>query len=135
MSLDVPYGALRFEFVYVVVCRGPNCRARGAMPLRQRLAKLLRGHPTVRLVGYSCFGQCDCGPNVAFFPPGEWYGGLSAADDAERVVRHSTDAAAMGQMPLELPPAEEAEHRRNVEALIRTLEADRGRRRRWWWPF
>src|SRR5689334_9292755 len=42
--------------VYVVVCRGPNCRARGAMPLRRRLVHLLRGDSSVHTLGYSCFG-------------------------------------------------------------------------------
>ena len=54
--------------VYVVVCRGPNCRARGALPLRKRLVELLRHDADVRLLGYSCFGQCDDGPNVASTP-------------------------------------------------------------------
>src|SRR5215469_16140163 len=121
--------------MYVVVCRGPNCRARGAMPLRKRLASLLKGHPDVQLLGYSCFGQCDFGPNVAFYPPGVWYGGLSAPDDAERVVRHATGVEPLSCAALRLPDGERAEHLRNVEDLIRTLERDRVRPRRWWWPF
>lgn len=124
--------------VYVVVCRGPNCRARGALPLRKRLVKLLRQEPAVDLIGYSCFGQCEYGPNVAFFPPGVWYCGLSAPNDADRVVRHATGAQLLDQPPLRLPPEEEPYHLRNIEELVRTLERDRARhqqRRRWWWPF
>ena len=121
--------------VYVVVCRGPNCRARGAMPLRRRLVQLLRGDLTVHTLGYSCFGQCDSGPNVLFFPSEEWYGGLSAPEDAERVVAHARGAAPLSAARLVLPESDRAEHLRNVEELVRTLEADRARPRRWWWPF
>ena len=105
------------------------------MPLRTRLVKLLKHHPDVQLIGYACFGQCDYGPNVAFYPPGEWYGGLSAPGDAERVVRHAMDCASLDG-PLELPEQERTEHLRNIEELIRTRERDRARPRRWaWWPF
>ena len=121
--------------MYVVVCRGPNCRARGALPLRKRLVRLLRHDPEVRLIGYSCFGECDYGPNVAFFPPGEWYGGLSGPGDAERVVRHARGQEPMSQTPLRLPEVERVQHEQNIQELIRTLEADRARPRRWWWPF
>lgn len=120
--------------MYVVVCRGPNCRARGAMPLRGRLAKLLKDDPDLHLLGYSCFGQCDYGPNVAFYPPGEWYGGLAAPEDAERVVRHARGGDPLGSQ-LCLPPDECEMHRRNLAELVRTHERDRARPRRWWWPF
>ncbi|MBV8719479.1 MAG: (2Fe-2S) ferredoxin domain-containing protein [Chloroflexi bacterium] len=122
--------------MYVVVCRGPNCRARGALPLRHRLVKLLKHDPEVRLLGYSCFGQCDYGPNVAFYPPGEWYGGLAERDDAERVVRHARTGETLGPQ-LCLPDGERELHLRNIADLVRTHERDRARRphRHWWWPF
>lgn len=120
---------------YVVVCRGPHCRERGALPLRKRLVELLRREPTTRLVGYACFGQCDFGPNVAFYPEGAWYGGLNAADAAERVARHATGVQALETAPLSLPPPERGEHLRNIAELVRTLERDQLRPRHWWWPF
>ncbi len=123
-----------FRYVYVVVCRGPNCRARGAMPLRERLVRLLKHDPDVRLIGYACFGQCDHGPNVAFYPPGEWYGGLSAPGDAERVVQHARAREPL-ELSLSLPEDERLEHLRNIRELIATAERDRARPRRWWWPF
>jgi NADH-quinone oxidoreductase subunit F/NADP-reducing hydrogenase subunit HndC len=119
----------------VVVCRGPNCRARGALPLRKRLVRLLKQHPGAQLVGYSCFGQCDLGPNVAFYPEGEWYGHLAGPEDAERIVRHALVGAPVGDSPLQLPEAERDEHLRNIADLVKTLERDRARRGRWWWPF
>src|SRR5712692_3906477 len=75
---------------YIVVCRGPNCRERGGLGLRKRLAALLKGDERARLVGYNCFGQCDFGPNLAFYPEAAWYGGLIEAGDAERVIEHAT---------------------------------------------
>jgi (2Fe-2S) ferredoxin len=120
---------------YVVVCRGPNCRARGSAPLRKRLADLLRREPRARLIGYACFGQCDFGPNVAFYPDGTWYGQLNAPDAAERIVRHALGRQELDAPPLDLPATERREHLRNIADLVRTLERDQHRGRRWWWPF
>jgi (2Fe-2S) ferredoxin len=104
------------------------------MPLRKRLVKLLKDDPEVRLLGYACFGQCDYGPNVAFYPPGEWYGGLSATGDAERVVEHARQCTPLAG-PLQLPEQERLEHLRNIEELVETFERDQSGRHRWWWPF
>jgi (2Fe-2S) ferredoxin len=121
--------------MYVVVCRGPNCRERGALPLRKRLVELLRHEPDAHLLGYSCFGQCDFGPNVAFYPEGTWYGGLMGAEAAERVVKHATSGEPLEGRPLALLEPERTEHLRNIAEIVRTLERDRARVRRWWWPF
>jgi (2Fe-2S) ferredoxin len=122
---------------YVVVCRGPNCRERGAIPLRKKLHQLLRDEPATQLLGYACFGQCDYGPNVAFYPEGAWYGGLTDVDAAERVVRHATGIQPLDGLPLVLPDHERQEHLANMAELVSTLERDRARRRArpWWWPF
>ncbi|HEV7664206.1 MAG TPA: (2Fe-2S) ferredoxin domain-containing protein [Chloroflexota bacterium] len=120
---------------YVVVCRGPHCREKGSLTLRKRLVHLLKGERRAQLIGYACFGRCDLGPNVAFFPEGEWYGGLAAPDAAERVVRHATVAQPIGSPPLDLPSAERTEHLRNINELIATIERDRARPRRRWWFF
>ena len=119
---------------YIVVCRGPNCRQRGSLSLRQQLRRLLDGSASTRLIGYACFGQCDYGPNVAFYPEGQWFGGLHAADAAERVVRHARGLQSLEE-PLALPDLDRAEHLRNIAELVSTLERDRQRPRRWWWPF
>ncbi len=122
---------------YVVVCRGPNCRERGGMPLRHRLVALLRREPSASLLGYACFGQCDYGPNVAFYPEGAWYGGLDTSDAADRVLRHATGVQALAGPPLRLPEVERREHLANIAELVMTIERDAARRarRRWWWPF
>jgi (2Fe-2S) ferredoxin len=121
---------------YLVVCRGPNCRERGGRSLRARLAQLVRGQPGARVLGYACFGQCDHGPNVAFYPAGDWYGGLSQPDAAERVLAHATGAAPLGQPPLVMDADERAQHLRNIAELVALDEGARAApRHRWWWPF
>jgi (2Fe-2S) ferredoxin len=116
---------------YVVVCRGPHCRERGSLPLRQRLVQLLRGQAQARLVGYACFGQCEHGPNVAFYPEGVWYGGLSQSGDAQRVVQHALGLERLRQPALVLPEDEQREHLANIAELIGTLEKD-SMRPPWW---
>ena len=120
---------------YVVVCRGPHCRERGGLPLRKRLVQLLQAAPSARLIGYACFGQCELGPNVAFYPEGVWYGGLHDATAAERVVRHATGEQPLSDPPLALPESERQQHLRNIAELVATFGRDRARPRRWWWPF
>jgi len=120
---------------YLIVCRGPNCRENGGVALRRRLVHLLKDKPGPRLAGYSCFGQCDFGPNVAVFPDGVFFGGLRQPDDAERLIRHVLGDEALTVMPLLLEPTERAEHLKNIAELVATLERDRARPRRWWWPF
>jgi (2Fe-2S) ferredoxin len=104
------------------------------MPLRQRLAGLLQGRQDVRLIGYACFGQCELGPNVAFLPQEEWFGGLSDAGAAERVAAYPGGGAEPGER-LTLPEAEKREHLRNMAELIGTIERDSRPGKRWWWPF
>lgn len=111
---------------YVVVCRGPHCRENGGLPLRQRLVELLADDATVGLAGYACFGQCDEGPNVAFFPDGDWYGHLDDRDAAARVARHALGGPPPGDA-LRLPDEERTLHLRNMAELIQTLDADRAR--------
>lgn len=98
---------------------------------------LLRGQTRLGLVGYACFGQCEHGPNVAIYPEGAWYGGLSRETDAERVVQHATAGRPLEAEQLALPEEERAGHLRNIAELIETLEKDRARRARGprWWPF
>jgi len=126
------------ESTYVVVCRGPNCREQGGLGLRKRLRQLLgRNDVSVRLVGYSCFGQCDNGPNVVFFPSDEWRGKLRA-DDAAAVLEYARVGGSAPGRLLEPSADERAQHLANIGELVATVERDRAARsraRRWWWPF
>jgi (2Fe-2S) ferredoxin len=107
------------------------------MRLRTRLARLIHGRNDIGLIGYACFGLCEFGPNVAFFPEGAYFGGLEAEDDAQRVVDHAAGTRALADLPLPMSIEERAAHRRNVEDLIALAERERNgrKRRRWWWPF
>jgi (2Fe-2S) ferredoxin len=98
--------------------------------------EVARGQDQVRLLGYACFGQCDDGPNVVFYPAGEWYGGLCQGDAAERVLAHARGEAALPQPPLVLEANERIQHLRNIAELVALDERARAApRRRWWWPF
>lgn len=105
------------------------------MPLRKRLAALLKGHPAVSLLGYNCFGQCDHGPNVLFMPQEQWYGRLKEPDAAERVVAHAVDEAPMDRPPLPVPSGERDLHLRNVEELIQAVTPPLESSNRRWWQF
>ena len=126
------------ETTYVVVCRGPNCREQGGLGLRKRLLQLLgRDDASVRLLGYSCFGQCDHGPNVVIFPSNEWRGKLRLDDAAALVEYARGNGLAPGRL-LEPTAEERAQHLANIGELVATVERDRAARsraRRWWWPF
>ena len=107
---------------YIVVCRGPNCRERGGLGLRRRLTALLKGEQRASLVGYNCFGQCDFGPNLAFYPEGAWYGGLIDADAAERAVKHATSGA-----PMRARRSSSGRSRRRNAGMTTRLLCSRGR--------
>jgi (2Fe-2S) ferredoxin len=128
---------LEREPSYVIVCRGPSCRERGGLPLRSRLVTLLRSEVRARVIGYACFGQCDDGPNVAFYPEGTWYGRLCEPDSAEQVVAHAIGQARLAAAPLQLPDPDRREHLRNIAELVSLNERGRAAAatRRWWWPF
>ncbi len=134
---DAPMRSIQGEQTrYVVICRGPNCRERGGRELRKRLISLVRGRASPRLLGYACFGQCDYGPNVVFFPDDTWRGQLRAAD-AEALLEHAPEA--LPGACLDPPAAERREHLANIAELVATVERDiarrAGGRRWWWWPF
>jgi (2Fe-2S) ferredoxin len=121
---------------YVVVCRGPHCREHGSLTLRKGLARVMGKREDVRVLGYACFGQCERGPNVVFFPDGEWFGGLNGPNDAEMVAAHATNERPLTALPLSLPDEERQQHLKNIADLIETIERQPPRKRRqWWWPF
>ncbi|MGI9146314.1 MAG: hypothetical protein ACR2IK_07195 [Chloroflexota bacterium] len=99
------------------------------------MVELLRREPTVRLLGYACFGQCDFGPNVAFVPEAAWYGDLSADDAADRVARHALGTQALEAKPLSVPEPERSQHLQNIAELVSVVERESLRKPRWWWPF
>lgn len=121
---------------YLVICRGPHCRHRGAGTLRARLARVLRGREDLRVAGYACFGLCEHGPNVLLYPEGVWFGGLARPGDAERLVRRADGGRAPELVQLPVFPAEREEHLVNAAEVIRNLDPlTQPSRGRWRWPF
>jgi (2Fe-2S) ferredoxin len=69
----------------------PCCAARGSRDLlaafQAELAR--RGYPSgVKVSGSTCLTSCQCGPTVAVFPEGIWYGKVTEADVAELFDAH-----------------------------------------------
>jgi sirohydrochlorin cobaltochelatase len=72
---------------HVAVCTNQTCAAMGAPAVLERLRQETRDSEDcdARVTRTSCLGQCGDGPNVAVYPDGVWYQGVTA-DDATRIV-------------------------------------------------
>ena len=98
-------GALRWERpaarvrdydAHVLVCKGGDCKKRGAKDVRKALKGGLRSagmNGDIRVDSVDCFGLCKHGPNVVVYPSGTWYLGLAEGDVPEVVERHLKDGA------------------------------------------
>jgi len=67
---------------YVLVCRGPNCKAQGAVEVREALRKALAESEAsdVVVLPYTCFDLCGRGPNAVIYPDGQWFEALGLGD-------------------------------------------------------
>lgn len=67
---------------YLLVCRGPNCRAQGSAEVRETLRRQLTavGGADVLVLPYNCFGLCGRGPNAVLYPDGDWFEALACRD-------------------------------------------------------
>jgi len=74
---------------HVLVCRGPDCAARGAQDVYTALADAVheRGlSDEVTQTQCGCVGPlCGGGPVVCCYPSGAWYASVTAGDAAEMV--------------------------------------------------
>ncbi|MCC6077154.1 ferredoxin [Pseudomonas sp. GCM10022188] len=76
----------------VLLCNGPRCIRRGALPLwktlRERLkaAGRLECEGGVHLTRTQCQFPCDQGPTLSVYPAGTWYR-VSSEDDVQRLVQ------------------------------------------------
>ena len=97
--------------VHIFVCtndRGegttlPCCAARGGRELlaafQAEMAK--RGYPRgVKISGSTCLTSCQCGPTVAVYPEGTWYGGVAASDVPELFDAHLTESGPVKRLLL-----------------------------------
>jgi len=129
---------------YVLVCRGPNCKAQGSTEVRERLAALIdaakRESPEADVVvlPYTCFDRCGRGPNVVVYPEGVWYEAVSEAD-VQDVARHVLGGAPAEHLRADVPARHAAEYAELFAELIPEIEAEVDKRKRppkkGWWPF
>jgi sirohydrochlorin cobaltochelatase len=77
---------------HVAVCTNQTCAAAGAPAVLERLRQETRDSEScdARVTRTSCLGQCGDGPNVAVYPDGVWYQGVTP-DDADRIVSSHLD--------------------------------------------
>lgn len=72
----------------MLVCKGGDCKKRGAKDVRVAFKSELRAagmNGEVRVDTVDCLGLCKHGPNAVVYPPGTWYLGLHE-DDAHEIV-------------------------------------------------
>ncbi|TBU75523.1 (2Fe-2S) ferredoxin domain-containing protein [Phytopseudomonas daroniae] len=75
----------------VLLCNGPRCTRRGALPLwkalreRVKAAGRLECDGGVHITRTQCQFPCDQGPTLSVYPPGAWYRIRSEADVARLV--------------------------------------------------
>jgi (2Fe-2S) ferredoxin len=129
---------------YLLVCRGPDCKAQGSQALREAVraqiaAARARGEGAVEVVvlPYTCFDRCGRGPNAVVYPDGVWYEGLEAAD-LPAVVRHVLGGPIADSLLADVADSHRAEYAALFAELIPEIEAEEGptiHRGRGWWPF
>ncbi|MOA42245.1 Ferredoxin, 2Fe-2S [compost metagenome] len=70
----------------VLLCNGPRCTRRGALPLWKMLREQLKAAGKLECTGgvhltrTQCQFPCDQGPTLSVYPPGAWYQVRSEAD-------------------------------------------------------
>ena len=75
----------------VLLCNGPRCTRRGALPLWKSLREQLKAAGKlecdggVHITRAQCQFPCDQGPTLSVYPPGAWYQVRNQAD-LERIV-------------------------------------------------
>lgn len=74
---------------HILVCQNVDCRVRGSDQVMKELAARLaeKGCAGVTVKSYMCFGACQAGPNVVFYPERTWYAGVKL-EDVDAVVNY-----------------------------------------------
>jgi (2Fe-2S) ferredoxin len=86
-----PGAKVRDYNAHVLICKGGDCKKRGAKDVRKTLKDELRERGMagdVRVDSVDCLGLCKHGPNAVVYPGGVWYLGLEKGDVPEVVERH-----------------------------------------------
>ena len=91
LARSKPGAKVREHEAHVLVCRGGDCKKRGAKEVRAAFKSGLRAagmNGDVRVDSVDCLGLCKHGPNSIVYPSGTWYLGLIEDDVPEIVERH-----------------------------------------------
>jgi (2Fe-2S) ferredoxin len=106
-TLAKPDAKVRDYDAHVLVCKGGDCKKRGAKDVQRALKDELRAsgmNRDVRLDSVDCLGLCKHGPNAIVYPSGTWYLGLIESDAPEIVENHLKNGEPVEHLAAELRP-------------------------------
>jgi (2Fe-2S) ferredoxin len=110
-TLPRPDAKVRDYEAHVLVCKGSDCKKRGARDVRGALKDELRAQDMnrdVRIDSVDCLGLCKHGPNLIVYPGGTWYLGVTKNDVPELVDQHLKDGEPVEHLAAELRPRKRA---------------------------
>lgn len=96
---------------HVLVCKGGDCKKRGANAVRNALKDELRAegmNRDVRVDSVDCLGLCRHGPNLIVYPGGTWYLSVVEQDVPEIVQGHLKNDEPVEHLAAELRPRRRA---------------------------
>ena len=91
----------------MLVCKGGDCKKRGAKAVRKALKDELRAegmNRDVRVDSVDCLGLCKHGPNLVLYPGGTWYHGVVEQDVPEVVQEHLKNNEPVERLAAEVRP-------------------------------
>ena len=91
----------------MLVCKGGDCKKRGAKDVRSALKNELRAqgmNRDVRIDSVDCLGLCKHGPNLIVYPDGTWYLGVTESDVPDVVQQHLKDGEPVEHLAAEFRP-------------------------------
>jgi (2Fe-2S) ferredoxin len=104
-TLAKPVAKVRGYDAHVLVCKGGDCRKRGAKALRKSLKDELRAegmNRDVRVDYVDCLGLCKHGPNLVVYPGGTWYLGVVERNVPQLVQMHLKNGDPVNHLAAEL---------------------------------
>jgi (2Fe-2S) ferredoxin len=110
-TLAKPAAKVRDYDSHVLVCKGGDCKKRGAKAVRRALKDELRAegmNRDVRVDAVDCLGLCKHGPNLIVYPGGTWYLGVVEQDVPEVVQGHLKNDEPVERLAAEVRPRRRA---------------------------
>ena len=110
-TLPKPAAKVRDYDAHVLVCKGGDCKNRGAKAVRGALKNELRAEGIkgdIRVDSVGCLGLCKHGPNLVVYPGGTWYLGVVEQDVPEVVHGHLKNGEPVEHLAAELRPRRRA---------------------------